>query len=527
MKKVLLVLTAAAFGLAGCSKEESAPIAGEKQVRIDPTIVSRATEVDFETGDRIGLTIAASDEALGSENNCLTFDEATGVFSSDLKWFSKEGATATLSAYYPYDEAGVPMTFAVKADQTAAADYAASDFMTAAKADVEPTASAVGMTFRHRMTKLLIRVNNTTGTKVARIVVGNFCGTAAVDVAAGTVTADAASEKIDAAANAVEADKTYRVLVVPQAAALSVTVEMADGKSMTQQQTMTELKSGGQYAVALELADDSFDVTISGDIENWTDEGTIEPEPVVDFEEGATSFTYAGETYGFKTLKDGCTWMTENLRYVPAGKTPSADPKEEAGIWYPQTVVETDGTYAAAVSTDAAYIAQAGYYYDFRTAVGVEAITEANSTTFEGAQGICPAGWHIPTGAEFTALVAAYKSTDGKTYWTDLDEDGFNTALTQLRMRNTTAQTGSYSGAVNASNHRFSGGWLMSSTANTTAGNNWKVNETSGAVTSQNKALMFLNTYNANTEVNNVSMSVANASNFAGLPVRCVRDTAK
>lgn len=94
-------MTIAALGFAGCSKEESAPFAGEKQVRIDPTIVSRATEVDFETGDRIGLTIAASDAALGSENNCLTFDETTGVFSSDLKWFSKEGATASLAAYYP------------------------------------------------------------------------------------------------------------------------------------------------------------------------------------------------------------------------------------------------------------------------------------------------------------------------------------------------------------------------------------------------------------------------------------------
>ena len=67
----------------------------------------------------------------------------------------------------------------------------------------------------------------------------------------------------------------------------------------------------------------------------------------------------------------------------------------------------------------------------------------------------------------------------------------------------------------------------MSPTATTTGGNNYKVNETTGAVTSQNKALMFLNTYVANTGATNVSMSVSNASNFAGIPVRCVRDTAK
>ncbi len=39
--------------------------------------------------------------------------------------------------------------------------------------------------------------------------------------------------------------------------------------------------------------------------------------------------------YKTVTLKDGRTWMAENLRYVPEGKTPSSDPAEEAGIWYP------------------------------------------------------------------------------------------------------------------------------------------------------------------------------------------------
>lgn len=406
MKKVFLTMTVAALCFAGCSKDESAPAAGDKQVRIDPTIVSRATEVDFEAGDRIGLTIAASEAELGSENNCLTFDGASGVFASDLKWFTKEGVSADLAAYYPYEEAGVPTTFAVKADQTAAADYTASDFMTAFKTGVEPTAAAVGMTFRHRMTKLLIKVNNTTGTKVAKVIVGNFYGTGTVDVAAGTVAAASDAGKIDAAANVVEADKTYRVLVVPQSAALTVTVEMADGKSMTQNQTMTELKSGGQYSVELEVADDSLDVTISGDIENWTDEGTIEPEPVVAFEEGETSFTYDGETYGFKTLADGNTWMTENLRYVPAGKTVSpTDFSENTGIWYPCETLFDGTAVTVNPKTDAETIAAQGYFYTIAVALGVPELNATNTKAFEGARGICPTGWHIPTVAEWIGLV--------------------------------------------------------------------------------------------------------------------------
>ena len=68
-------------------------------------------------------------------------------------------------------------------------------------------------------------------------------------------------------------------------------------------------------------------------------------------------------------LDDGRWWMAAPLAYVPEGKTVSADPKEDAGIWYTYT---TDGTNVAAKTdfTD-------GYLYDYPTAFGVaqDAIT--------------------------------------------------------------------------------------------------------------------------------------------------------
>ena len=101
---------------------------------------------------------------------------------------------------------------------------------------------------------------------------------------------------------------------------------------------------------------------------------------------------YEGVTYKTVTLSNGQTWMAEPLRYLPEGKT--ADGK---GIWNPYKVV--DG--AAVELTDAESIAKYGYLYDAATIFGT-AIDVNNVTSFEGAQGICPDGWHIPTKAEWT-----------------------------------------------------------------------------------------------------------------------------
>ncbi len=522
MKKLFLLLAACA--VVSCSKDAEAPVSGAlAPVRIDPTI-TRATEVDFEAGDAVGLTIVTS-EGTHASNAEMVYADGTFVSKTGLLWYDDLGMTSTLKAYYPYAETA-PAQFSVAADQTAGG-YGASDLMMASKEGVVPSANAIGMTFKHKMTKLVIEVENEYGLKVTGVEISNSIGTADVDIDAQTVAVKEGAETLKIRAKEVTAGAKYVAILVPQTVALRVDVACENnGKTEihTQSLTASALQSGAQYTMHITVLPSEVRVSLSGDIEEWTNGGNLDGEDVVLFEEFDDHFVYYGETYKIVTLADGNTWMAENLRYVPDGKTPSADPSVESGIWYPQQVVETDGTYVAQVSTDAAYVARVGYYYDFCTAVGIAEITEENSTTFEGVQGICPKGWHIPTVGELTALVAAYKSADGKTYWSDLDKDGFNTTLIQLRSRNTSATSGAYSSTLNAQSHEFAGGWLMSSTANTANNNNYKVNATTGAVTSQNKALMFLNTYIANTGVTNSSMTVSNASNFAGIPVRCVKN---
>ena len=114
---------------------------------------------------------------------------------------------------------------------------------------------------------------------------------------------------------------------------------------------------------------------------------------------------YAGKKYPIIKLADERWWMAAPLAYVPAGKTVSADPAEDAGIWYAQGY-NGDDPVARTDYND-------GYLYDASTAFGVE-VTAENYMSLEGAQGICPEGWYIPTRADYYKLVGSSNKASGE-----------------------------------------------------------------------------------------------------------------
>lgn len=138
------------------------------------------------------------------------------------------------------------------------------------------------------------------------------------------------------------------------------------------------------------------------------------------FEEHDGYFVYYGETYKTIKLANGTTWMAEPLRYVPEGYTPSSDPTADSHIWYPYKLIVEDGNTkltadGAEALTDEASIKKLGYFYDMYIALGSKEVTEENCYEFEGAQGICPEGWHIPTREEFLNLCGLSNAAVGET----------------------------------------------------------------------------------------------------------------
>jgi uncharacterized protein (TIGR02145 family)/prepilin-type N-terminal cleavage/methylation domain-containing protein len=123
-------------------------------------------------------------------------------------------------------------------------------------------------------------------------------------------------------------------------------------------------------------------------------------------------------TYWVQRLADGRCWMLTNLAYAGGGTNTYSDVKTitngdasaatyTAGRYYiPSGANPTNSPTSPSVATNGT--GQYGYLYNWCAAMGVQASTNAcsNSSTpaSNAAISICPAGWRLPTSAEFNAL---------------------------------------------------------------------------------------------------------------------------
>ena len=538
MKKSLTFIFAAAL-LVSCQQEENETTTpSDSRITISP-VITRATEVNFETGDKIGVTIIQNDDFVYAENKQMTFND--GVFAGDLLWYPEGNDKSQIVAYYPYREGNTPTSFSVEADQTTG--YGASDLMAASNKDVLPTVNTITMNFKHLLTKLVINVTKEVEANITSIALKGSIPTATLDLAALTVTADANVAATNITAQVVEANKTYRALIVPQTVALTLEVATSDGKTLSQKLTSTTLAQGGQYSVNIRVLPDDIEVKLIGDIENWTDEGEIGADNEIPFEEHLDEnyFLYDNVKYNTVTLANGTTWMAEPLIYLPKGYTPSTDPTADSHVWYPYEI-KADG--ATVATTEESAIKELGYLYDFQVALGGKEITESNLNSFEGAQGICPKGWHIPTRLEYFNLVGkTTNDVDGKVpadgdkalfydavydgaKISSLNNAGFNYQFSGVRMATSLTGAGSYQKTAIAEDANIQTAWhgkptmnyLMTSTAFKPV-----YNSTSGLLTNI-QFFGLMSTINAKYSEGRLSLSYVSIK--AGMQLRCVRDQA-
>ena len=512
----------AALAIAACQQPVQPDMAPGK-VQVEP-VITRATEVNFENGDQIGFTMTKVNGAEAyADNAVLSFDGS--VFSGELMWYADAYSEADVYAYYPYEATGTPAYYAAVLDQTAG--IAQADFMAASKKGVLPTPNAITMVFKHLMTKLVINIDNQSGAEVNTVKI--LGGDAACDIDLPNLAVLPASGAMpdiltEITAYEATAGKVWQAIVIPQTAKLSVEVSLSNGKKITQPLAEMTLKSGGQYTVNARLVQDNMTVSASGEIENWTDEGEIgfeggstTEELPVEFTEYDGYFVYDGVEYTTVTLADGNTWMAENLRFIPRGRTVSSDPTEDAGIWYP--AANSDKT------ADPALVESLGLLYDAATAFGVEELNADNAASFEGCQGICPEGWHIPTVAEMTGLVghcsnSAMVNTDGAYYdatikgasLAALKEAGWEWQFASARNKASVTANGTYlsttyNGIYGVMSYIIGSSYYQHTT------------NTDGSLKNIQYYYM-MPTYNASNE----KVTVAFAGFLAGASIRCVKD---
>ena len=374
----------------GCSKSvsEDEDNGSGALVRIVPRTV-RATALNFEPGDRIGLSIERT-AGTYAVNTPLTYDGT--VFSGTLQWYSDSDDAAALRAYYPYDAAGFPHTFEVASDQRAG--YASSDLLGAVEEEVAPAATPVAMLFRHLMSRLYIFIEDAAGHEARSVVLNGFITRAQID--AGTLAATAAEGAAVQNVYAYEdAANRYIAILVPQQGDLNIRITMDDATTYEKTFSQVTLLGGYDYDLNIRTSENGLQVSLSGQIVDWVDGGTLETGD--DLQPDGT-LQYAGERYRTQQIAGRC-WMAENLRYIPAEAVYGQD------YWYPAGEAEN--------------VARQGVLYNYFTATKSEYSsdtknTDANNTNAVAGStdsrsatvvGICPAGWHIPSSEELQELI--------------------------------------------------------------------------------------------------------------------------
>ncbi len=147
------------------------------------------------------------------------------------------------------------------------------------------------------------------------------------------------------------------------------------------------------------------------------------------------SFTDSRDSNVYQTITIGSqVWMAENLKYLPSVVGPSTGSVTTAFNY----VYGYDGTDVTAAKATTNYNTY-GVLYNWTAAM---ASSTSSITNPSGVQGICPAGWHLPSDAEWTQLtdylegasVAGDKLKEiGATHWYTSNEGVTNeTGFTAL-----------------------------------------------------------------------------------------------
>ena len=431
----MLIAGMAVLALVACKKNVEPgkePVDfSQYKVRVEP-VITRVTETNFEAGDAIGLSVALASGDYAA-NVQMKYDGT--AFSGDLNWYEKGEETSTLKAYYPYKEGeGLPTAFSVQQDQSKGT--AASDFVSAVKENVLPSANAVPVVFKHQLSRLVTTVKNNTGADIESIVFEEF-------VPQAHIAADLTAKVVDGAkwqplTPFFKDDKYY--LIGPAQTVKPVVKVTAGGKTLTQDLAEVSLEPGKQYTVSMIVNKEEIKIVLAGEIENWNDGGEIVGGPSFseNLEDGY--FTYDGVKYNVAKMKDGKWWMAQNLAYLPEGYTPATDiTAVTAGVFAPlQVKADHSGLE---FSTDPAVVAKNGYLYQAEVALGLKVgdlTSVADAQKLEAAQGICPKGWHVPTLQDILSLVgkSVGATTDASAPYYDgangaialLNADGFNMA---------------------------------------------------------------------------------------------------
>ena len=167
IKYTVIYLAAALLATTSCSKEEGNSDNG--QLLLAPSLphMSKATETEFESGDRFGIYAVEykEDAPLPLQlsgnwaNNSMALYNGTNWSISPVIWWNNASKLDVI-AYYPYNSNPNSVDnylFTIEEDQRESG-FTLSDLMWAKAKGAERSAGAVALNFRHKLSRLDIKL---------------------------------------------------------------------------------------------------------------------------------------------------------------------------------------------------------------------------------------------------------------------------------------------------------------------------------------------------------------------------------
>ncbi len=289
-KLIKLTVLCTMLSVCGCLKDSdevtppTPPETKKIEIKISPSVISRATDYGFEAGDCIGLyvvnysgTVPGGLAIKGNHVDNMRFTY-NGEWIPDSPIFWADNDThADFYMYYPYTEVKyiLNQNFTVQADQSTEAAYKASDMMFGKATNVAPSTKATVIEANHVMSRILIYLEAGNGFTAASLAASNVsvkingvkC-TSKVDLSTGVATAIGSATTV----TPFFVDNSYKALIVPQ------TVETGNLITVTVDGTDYNLKKGftfesaksHKFTVTLSKTTNGVNVTINP----WGDDGT-------------------------------------------------------------------------------------------------------------------------------------------------------------------------------------------------------------------------------------------------------------
>ena len=285
IKYTVIYLAAALLAATSCSKEEGNSDNG--QLLLAPALpnMSKATETEFESGDRFGIYAVEykEDAPLPLQlsgnwaNNSMALYNGTNWSISPVIWWNNASKLDVI-AYYPYNSNPNSVDnylFTIEEDQRESG-FTLSDLMWAKAKGAERSAGAVALNFRHKLSRLdikLIRGDDFEGDIPADAVV-RVMGTvssAIMDMESGGIEKNPQGKEMTITAHQRGVGE-YSAIIVPQKILNQIPlVEILVNNVSYLVSSRFVFEEGVRHTLNITLNSDpnKILITIGGGIEDW------------------------------------------------------------------------------------------------------------------------------------------------------------------------------------------------------------------------------------------------------------------